>query len=57
LKDVARERGVGRISLVVGAPGLPRVFEGYGFKVSKTKLSKAAARSSAAGYAMVLEVD
>mgnify|MGYP003637546297 CR=1 FL=1 len=56
LATVARDRGVGRLSLMVASRGLPPVFARYGFKPSKTKAAKAALKSTGFGYPMILRL-
>lgn len=56
IKALARERGVGRISLMVGGPGLYEVFLRYGFKVSESVMAQMAFENTGMGFPMYLEV-
>jgi hypothetical protein len=56
LKNVARDRGAKRISLLVAYPSLYKVFTRHGFRVSKTKMSQIAYEQAGRGYAMFLPI-
>jgi len=57
LKDVAREKGVERISLMVAHNDLYPVFRRHGFQVSQTEMSKVAFERVGVGFPMILSVD
>lgn len=57
LKNVAKEKGIERISLMVAHPDLYEVFRRHGFKVSETNMSKMAFERSRAGFPMILSVN
>ncbi len=57
LKEIARARGVKRISLIVSAPKLYNVFTRHGFSVSVTDQSINAFNRAKVGYPMILHVN
>jgi hypothetical protein len=56
LKGVARDRGVGRITLMVGGPGLYEVFARHGFKVGESVMAKMAFENTRMGFSMYQDV-
>ncbi|ASR08878.1 hypothetical protein CHY08_18245 [Rhizobium leguminosarum bv. viciae] len=52
LKGVARDRGVGRLSLMVGGPGLYEVFARHGFKVGESVMAQMAFKNTRMGFSM-----
>lgn len=56
LKNVAREKGIERISLMVAHKDLYEVFRRHGFQVSETKMAKLAFENVGIGYPMILPV-
>ena len=56
LREVARGRGIERISLIVAWPPLHNVFIRYGFRVSETEMAQRGHKIAGHGYSMYLPV-
>jgi hypothetical protein len=56
LNDVAKSKGVERISLMVAHAGLYPVFSRHGFVVSRTKMAQIAFKGAGVGYPMIRQV-
>ncbi len=56
LKQVAKSRDVGRLSLMVGDADLYPVFSRHGFKVNETEMAQVAYKQFGVGYPMILKV-
>ncbi len=56
LREVAKDRRVERISLMVAYPPLYEVFLRHGFRVSETEMAKTAFEAARRGFPMVLHV-
>jgi hypothetical protein len=57
LKNVAREKSIERISLMVAHKDLYEVFRRHGFQVSETKMAKLAFERVGIGFPMILSVN
>lgn len=56
LKGVARDRGAGRLSLMVGGPGLYEVFARHGFKVGDSVMAQMAFETTRVGFSMYQDI-
>jgi hypothetical protein len=57
LKNVAKEKRIERISLMVAHKDLYEVFRRHGFEVSETEMAKLAFENVGVGFPMILSVD
>ncbi len=56
LKGVAKGRGVGRLSLMVGGPGLYEVFARHGFKIGESVMAQMAFKNDRMGFSMYQDI-